>query len=83
MPRAVYAATANMPTNVEVVPADDDALAATISWTNPTVTLTNQPLESIDAICIERNGQLIYTLDNVNPGEDMVFIDEGIPFFGG
>ena len=83
VPRAVYAATANMPTNVEVVPADDDALAATISWTNPTVTLTNQPLESIDAICIERNGQLIYTLDNVNPGEDMVFIDEGIPFFDG
>lgn len=81
VPAAIYAATANMPTNVEVVPAADNALAATISWTNPTLTLTNQPLESIDGICIERNGLLIGTLDNVNPGEDMVFIDESIPFF--
>jgi hypothetical protein len=81
VPAEIYAATPNMPTNVTVDPSNDNSLTATVSWTNPTVTLTNADLTVIDQIVVERNGQVVYTEDNVTPGAEMSFLDETIPYF--
>lgn len=81
VPAEVYAATSGAPTDMNVVPANDGALVATISWKNPSITLTNAPLEAIDQIVVARNGQVVYTEDNVVPGAEMSFVDESIPYF--
>ena len=81
VPAEVYAATSGAPTDMNVVPANDGTLVATISWKNPSITLTNAPLEAIDQIVVARNGQVVYTEDNVIPGAEMSFVDETIPYF--
>ena len=81
VPAEVYSATANTPTQLNVVPSTDNSLSATVSWKNPTQTLTGNNLEAIDAIMVERNGQVVYSNDNVAPGEEMSFVDESIPYY--
>ena len=81
VPAAVYAATASAPTNMDVIAATDGSLSASLTWKNPTLTLTNASLVSIDQIVVERNGQVIYTEDNVTPGENMSFVDETVPYY--
>ena len=43
--------------------------------------MTNEPLETIDQIVVERNGQVVYTEDNVTPGAEMSIVDASIPYF--
>lgn len=81
VPAEVYAATPNMPTNLTADASNDNSLTVSLSWTNPTVTLTNQPLDAIDQIVVERNGQVVYTEDNVTPGAEMTISDESVPYF--
>ena len=81
VPADVYSATPNVPTNMNVVPANDGTLAATITWKNPSITLTNASLTSIDQIVVVRDGQVVYTEDNVVPGAEMSFVDESVPYF--
>ena len=81
VPAEIYSATPDAPTNMSVAPSNDNSLTATISWTNPTVTLTNQALTSIDQIVVTRDGQIVYTEDNVAPGAEMSIIDETVPYF--
>lgn len=81
VPEAIYSATPNLPTNLNVVPATDGSLSAQVSWKNPEITLTNDPLTAIDQIVLVRNGQVVYTEDNVVPGADMTFTDESIPHY--
>ena len=81
VPAEVYAATSGAPTNMNVVSSNDGTLMATISWNNPTVTLTNTPLAAIDQIVVARNGQVVYTEDNAIPGAEMSFVDESIPYY--
>ena len=82
VPEAIYSATPNAPTNLVVVPSTDNSLTAAISWTNPSQTLTNETLESIDQIVVVRDGQIVYTEDNVNPGAEMSIVDGTVPYFG-
>ena len=81
VPAEVFSATPNMPTNVSAEPSNDNSLTATISWTNPLLTMTNAPLETIDQIVVERNGQVVYTEDNVTPGAEMSIVDASLPYF--
>ena len=81
VPAEIYAATSGAPSNMNVLPANDGTLMTTISWKNPTNTLTNTPLEAIDQIVVARNGQVVYTQDNAIPGAEMSFVDETIPYF--
>ncbi len=81
VPAEVYAATSAEPTNINVVPSVDNSLTATVSWTNPTVTLTGAALSAIEQIVVERNGQVVYTEDNVAPGAEMSIVDETVPYF--
>ena len=81
VPAEIYSATANAPTDMNVVPANDGTLTASISWKNPSITLTNVPLTAIDQIVVARNGEVIFTEDNVTPGAEMSFVDESVPYF--
>ena len=81
VPAEVYAATPNVPTNVVSTAFGEGALGAIVSWTNPLITLTDNALESIDQIVVERNGKVVYSDDNVEPGAEMSFTDESIPFY--
>ena len=81
VPVEIYAATPNAPTNLNAVATDDYSLSATVTWTNPTLTLTNEPLATIDQIVVERDGQVVYSEDNVAPGAEMSIVDESIPYY--
>ena len=81
VPDEIYSATPNMPTNAAAEPSNDNSLTATISWTNPSITMTNGVLNTIDQIVVERNGQVVYTEDNVIPGAEMSIVDASIPYF--
>ncbi len=81
VPAEIYSATANAPTDMNVVPANDGTLTASISWKNPSITLTNVPLTAIDQIVVARNGEVIFTEDNVTPGAEMSFVDESVPYY--
>ena len=81
VPAEVYVSTPNAPTQMNVVPATDGTLMATVSWRNPTVTMSNAALTAIDQIVVARNGQVVYTEDNVAPGAEMSFVDESVPYY--
>ena len=81
VPAEVYSATSNAPTDMTVVPSNDGTLAASITWKNPSITLTNVPLTAIDQIVVTRDGKVVYTEDNVTPGAEMSFVDESIPYY--
>ena len=81
VPSDVYSATANQPTSLTVTPAADNELSATVSWVNPTVTLTNQSLPSIDMMVVTRNSEVVFVDENVTPGQAMTFVDNSVPCF--
>ena len=81
VPAEIYAATPNMPTDLNVVPSTDGTLSAALTWKNPMITLTNQNLAAIDQIVVERNGQVVYTEDNPTPGAEMSIVDETVPYY--
>lgn len=81
VPAEHYAATSAAPTDIQVVPMQDGTLAATVTWKNPTKTLTNVDLAAIDQIVVARSGKVVYTEDNVTPGAEMSFTDESVPYY--
>ena len=81
VPLDIYNNTAQAPTNLSVTPAANNELSATVTWTNPTKTLNNSNLTSIDQIVVCRDGQIIYTQDNVTPGASMTITDNSVPRF--
>ena len=81
VPTAVYNNTAQAPTNFTVTPAANNELAATMTWVNPTKTLNNTNLSTIDQIVVTRGGEIIYTEDNVTPGASMTVTDNSVPRF--
>lgn len=81
VPAEIYAATPNMPTDLNVVASTDGTLSAALTWKNPSITLTNQSLAAIDQIVVERNGQVVFTEDNPTPGAEMSIVDETVPYY--
>jgi len=81
VPAEVYAATPDAPTEMNVLPANDGTFSVSITWKNPSNTLTNVPLTAIDQIVVARDGKVIYTEDNVAPGAEMSFVDENMPYY--
>lgn len=51
-----------------------------ISWTNPSTSLGGDALENIDQVVLLRNGQQVFTQNNVVPGEVMHFEDNVADF---
>ena len=81
VPEGIYNATPAAPVVTSVIPADNNALSATINWTNPSLTLNNGTLTAIDEIVVMRNEQVIYTEENVTPGAAMTFVDNDVPCY--
>ena len=49
-----------------------------LSWTNPTLDLNGNALTSLESVTIRRNFEVIATLDEVQPGADMEYEDNGL-----
>lgn len=81
VPSPVYLNTAQAPANVTVVKTSDIAQEATITWTNPTKTLNNTNLSSIEQVVVTREGEVIYTSDNPTPGAQMSYVDQAVPCY--
>ena len=81
VPTYVYDNTVQAPTNVTAVKTSDLAQEATITWTNPTKTMTNQNVSSLDQMVVARDGKVIYTVDNPTPGAAMSFVDSEVPCY--
>lgn len=81
VPTYVYNNTVQAPTNVTAVKESDIAQHATITWTNPTKTMNNQNVSTLDQMVVTRDGKVIYTVDNPTPGADMSFVDENVPCY--
>lgn len=58
-----------------VVTPNGQSLSANISWTNPTVTVGNDPLTSIDQIVLTRDGATINTWSNPTVGAAISYVD--------
>jgi hypothetical protein len=66
-----YYENRNIPVAVQNLTATADAgggLSATLNWTNPTVARSGGALNRISKIEILRNGTLVHTIDNPQPG---------------
>ena len=81
VPVDVYNGTPQAPTNLTITPAANNELKATLTWTNPSKTLNNTNLTSIDQIVVVRDGRIIYTENNVAPGAAMTYVDNEVPRF--
>ena len=79
VPAESYAYMPMQPENFEVVSLGDDDYSAIIRWTNPIHNIHNEELTKIDQIVVTRNGEIIYTKNNVEPGADMSFTDHYMP----
>lgn len=79
-PRLVYNETPQAPDNLAVEPQGENSYLCSISWKNPTKTLNNSNLSTIDQIIVKRDGQVVYAENNVAPGATMEITDE-VPFF--
>lgn len=81
VPADVYNNSALAPANLNVEKTDDLAQEATVSWVNPSKTLNNSNITSIDQIVVMREGEIIRTFDNPTPGESMSFVDDQVPCY--
>lgn len=63
-------------TDMEIVAENANSKKGVISWTNPTTTLVGNPIENIEQVVLLRDGQQIFSQNNVAPGEAMQFEDQ-------
>jgi hypothetical protein len=61
--------------DLEVEAENAHSKTGVVSWTNPTTSLAGNTLENIDQVVLLRNGQQVFTQNNVTPGEVMHFED--------
>ncbi len=80
VPTNVYENTVQAPANFTVTRASETAQSATLTWKNPSKTMSDVAVSAIDAIIVERNGQVIATLD-AQVGANMTYVDENVPCY--
>lgn len=81
VPSAIYDITPSAPTELTVEVPVETELHTVLHWTNPTTSLDNTPLASIEQVVVKRNGQVIQVLTDMAPGQTVEFEDTGIPFY--
>jgi hypothetical protein len=62
--------------DLAVVAENANSKTGIVSWTNPTTSLSGEALGNIDQVVLLRNGQQVFTQNNVTPGEVMHFEDQ-------
>lgn len=80
VPTTVYNNTVQAPANLTVTKASETAQSATLTWKNPSKTMSDVAVSAIDAIVVERNGKVIATLD-AQVGANMTYVDENVPCY--
>lgn len=80
VPTNVYNNTVQAPTNLTVTRTSETAQSATLTWKNPTKTMSDVAVSSLDAVVVERNGKVIATLD-AQVGANMTYVDENVPCY--
>ncbi|MDE7376810.1 MAG: carboxypeptidase regulatory-like domain-containing protein, partial [Muribaculaceae bacterium] len=73
-----FAAADNCPapvTSPAVAPAPQGASSATISWVNPSATFGGEILKNITKVEISRDGTVVGTVTNAQPGKASSFVD--------
>ena len=75
IPDYIYNAMVPAIETLTVEIADALTQTAQISWTVPTQSVSGVDLESVDQIILKRNGEVIQTYNNLQPGETVTFID--------
>ena len=61
---------------MEVAAENANSKTGIVTWTNPTTTLGGNSIENIEQVVLLRNGQEIFSQNNVVPGETMHFEDQ-------
>jgi len=62
-------------TELAVVPAEDESLSATVSWTNPSLLLTGEALTALTKVEVYRNDNLIHTDNSPVVGAEASHVD--------
>lgn len=79
VPAEVYNNTPAEPYDLQVYTASDTELRTILRWTNPSTTLDDSNLETIEQIVVMRDNEIIATLTDATPGWEMVFEDANLP----
>lgn len=80
VPKEVFLSTVKAPEFFTAIPNGDEELSVSLAWTNPSATLAGQDLEAIDQIVVMRDGVVIHTFNNPEPGAPMSYVDvAGLP----
>ncbi len=80
IPNYVYDAMPKAPENLSVSVDNDVSRIGHLTWTNPSETMTGEPLTSLDKIIVKRNSIVVQEITDVVPGATMTYDDE-VPFF--
>ena len=80
IPDYVYNGLIPAVNDLEVESVNAHSKTGIVSWTNPTNALGGDALTNIDQVVLLRNGQQIFTENNVIPGEVMRFEDNVADF---
>ena len=81
IPDYIYNAMVPAIESMEVSVVDALTHDVTVRWTVPSESVSGDPLTSIQKIELKRNGEVIQTYDNPNPGEVITF-EETLPEYG-
>ena len=80
IPNYVYDAMPKAPENLSVSIDNDISRIGHLTWTNPSETMTGEPLTSLEKIVVKRNSIVVQEITDVVPGATMNYDDE-VPFF--
>lgn len=81
VPSEIYDITPSAPTDFSVEVPVETELRALLHWTNPTTSLDNTPLTSIEEVVVMRNNQIVKVLTGLNPGETVDVEDTDMPYY--
>lgn len=80
VPAEVFENTAKSVSGFTALANGDDGFSATLSWVNPTLTISGNAIESFEQVIIMRDGEIVKTIENPTPGAAMTYVDEaGVP----
>lgn len=80
VPAYVFEGTAQAVSNFKAVANGDEGFSATLSWTNPSLTIGGNTIESIEKVVVMRDDEIVNVIENPTPGAAMTYIDEaGVP----
>lgn len=81
VPSSVYDETPSAPTDFSVDVPVNTELHTILHWTNPTTSLDNSTLASIEEVVVMRNNRVIQVLTGMTPGQTVELEDNDVPYY--